>query len=724
MFRSFGLLASVEMRCCLVWVALIACREAVAPAAPDAVVTAIAPPDGWSVVRDGARATFEDPEHALRVVIESSDRAVAPSASDRVDAPSASDRVDAPSASDRVDAPSASDRADAPGASDRNDRPRASDRSHAASSIARVWMRVAPAMLAAPASIDEPPPEGGWDEHVVIEYSVPPIAVNGAMVQRGASAEWLRLGTRGYVVLVEGDANAIAKRDAQIAKLVDAVRPPGLAAEVLAGPVRAIDKARLDAFVETALADLDVPGAAIGVSVGGEMVYERVAGVIEKGKPERIGLNTRFLMASVTKPMTTMMEAALVDQKIVRWDQLVTEIMPSFTLGDPETTAKLQLWHMSCACTGMPRQDMEGLFEWTDVRPEARIALMKTMKPTTKLGETFQYSNPMMSAGGYIAAHAYGGGTTSLDVAYSGAMAQYVFRPIGMTRTIIPTDRQVRGEVLSDAPIEDAWPGDNAMPHALAIDGETRVMPRGIEGGVHPIAPAGGAWSTLPDMMKYAQTELGEGLAPNGTRIVSALNYRERVKPRIATGDGESYALGIDVGTYRGQRVLHHDGGSFGFGTRLWVMPDAKVAIVILTNVRNGNAKEQLPFVEAVSRRIIEGLFASAKPSAEKQLAYYVKLRHREPYTPNKDRAWVKRLVGRYHEEVLGDVEIRETPAGVIFDAGEWQSAIDVVVGANGSEQIVMLDPPFAGPGVIVGPGDPPTLIVPDQTTYTFTRVR
>ena len=655
------------MRHCLVLFALIGCRETAAPAAPDPVLAAIAAPDGWSVARDGARSTFEDPEHALRVVIEA--------------------------------------------------------RADTRSAIARAWMRLAPAMLATPASIDEPPPEGGWDEHVVIEYSVPSVVVKGAMVQRGASAEWLRFGTRGYVVLVEGDANAIAKRAAQIATLVDAVKPPGLAEEVLSGLVRAVDTSQIDAFVDKAMADLDVPGAAIGVSVGGEMVYERVAGVIEKGKPERIDLNTRFLMASVTKPMTTMMEAALVDQNIVRWDQLVTEIMPSFALGDPETTGKLQLWHMSCACTGMPRQDMEGLFEWTDVRPEARIALMKTMKPTTKLGETFQYSNPMMSAGGYIAAHAYGG-TMSLDVAYSGAMDQYVFRPIGMTRTIIPTDRQVRGDSVSDPPIEDTWPGNNAMPHALAIDGATRVMPRGIEGGVHPIAPAGGVWSTLPDMMKYAQTELGEGLAPNGTRIVSLENYRERTKPRIAMDEESSYALGIDVGTYRGQRVLRHDGGSFGFGTRMWVMPDAKVAIVILTNVRNGNAKEQLPFVEAVSRRIIEGLFASAKPRAEKQLAYYVKLRHREPYTPNKDRAWVKRLVGRYHEAVLGDVEIRETPAGVIFDAGEWQSAIDVVVGANGSEQIVMLDPPFAGPGVIVGPGDPPTLIVPDQTTYTFTRVR
>ncbi len=608
---------------------------------------AVIAPEGWSVVRAGSRVVFADPERALRVVIEGSDRGEATIA------------------------------------------------------IADAWLAAGPAMLAVPSSTDEPPPEGVWDEQVIVEYSVP--------AGRSASARWLRHGPRGYVVLVEGDANAIAKREAQIAGIVAAVKPDGVEDERLAGPVRAIDATAIDAFVERAMTELDVPGAAIAIAVDGKVVYSRTAGVKEKGKPAPITADTRFLIASITKPMTTMMEAALVDAKLVRWEQPVTEILPSFALGDPEITKQLQLWHMSCACTGMPRQDMEGLFEWTGVTAEARIAVMKTMKPTTKLGETFQYSNPILAAGGFIAAHAFAP-DRPLGEAYARAMQAKVFDPIGMASTTFDF-----ATVAS---------GDHAMPHGLAIDGATRVMPLEIERGVEPIAPAGAAWSTAGDLMKFALTEMGEGVSPDGTRVVSVESYRERTKQRVAVDDEGGYALGLDVGTYRGQRVLRHDGGSMGFGTRMWVMPDAKVALVILTNVRNGNAKEQLPFVEAVTRRIVEELFAGAKPRADKQLAYYVKLRTREPYVANADRSWVARLAGRYHEAVLGEVEIRETAAGVVFDAGEWRSTIDVVKGADGSERIVMLEPPFAGPGVIVGPGDPPTLIVPDRTTYTFTRVR
>lgn len=612
----------------------------------DVTLTRMVAPDGWTVVRQGTRATFTDPERALRVVIA------------------------------------------------------ADHRDDAQLAIADAWLLVNPAMLTVKPESDSPPPEGGWDEQTWIEYTLP--------VGRSASAQWMRLDRRSYVVLVDGDANAIAKREAQIAALVADISPPGLRPEVLGGPLRAMDRAALDAFVDRALSQLEVPGAAIAVAVEGNVVYQRTAGVRERGKPEPITPDTRFLMASVTKPMTTMMQAALVDANVVRWDQPVIEILPAFALGDAAITKQLLLWHMSCACTGMPRQDMEGLFEWKGVTAEARIEVMRTMKPTTKLGETFQYSNPILAAGGFIAAHAFAR-HLPLDAAYAVTMDAKVFAPIGMESTTLDFARVAAS--------------DHAMPHALAIDGETRVMPLEIERQVEPIAPAGGVWSTAGDMMKYALTELGEGVAPNGSRVVSVENYRERTKIRIKSGEG-AYGLGIDVDTYHGQRVLRHDGGSFGFGTRLWVMPDAKVAIVILTNVRNGNAKEQLPFVEAVSRRIIEELFTQAHPVADKQLAYYVKLRKREPYVMTKDRSWIARLAGRYHEAVLGDVEIRATPTGAELDAGEWKSAIDVAVGADGTEQIVMLDPPFAGPGIIVGAGDPPTLIVPDQTTYTFTRVR
>jgi CubicO group peptidase (beta-lactamase class C family) len=129
-----------------------------------------------------------------------------------------------------------------------------------------------------------------------------------------------------------------------------------------------------------------VPGAAIAVIDDGRVVYERTFGVRALGDPAPVTVSTRFLIASITKPMTTLMEAALVDAGVVGWDTPVVSVLPTFAVGDPEVTRELRLWHMSCACTGMPRQDLEDLFEWDGVTPEARLAAMRTMKPTTKLG--------------------------------------------------------------------------------------------------------------------------------------------------------------------------------------------------------------------------------------------------------------------------------------------------------------------------------------------------
>ncbi|MEP6862939.1 MAG: serine hydrolase domain-containing protein, partial [Deltaproteobacteria bacterium] len=253
--------------------------------------------------------------------------------------------------------------------------------------VAAAWMRAAPETLLTRPELDEPPPDGGWDREVHFEYALP------AATKREIRAEYRRYRAQRYVILIDGEPNALAKRDAQIDTLISTLKPAGMGEEKLGGPVRALDIAAIDEFATRALKQLEVPGAAIGVIVDGKVVYERALGVRTLGDPAPITPNTRFLLASASKPMTTLMEATLVDAGALRWDSPVTTLLPTFALADATITHQLQLWHMSCACTGMPRQDMEGLFEWDGVTPEQRIAVMRTMKPTTKLGETFQYSN-------------------------------------------------------------------------------------------------------------------------------------------------------------------------------------------------------------------------------------------------------------------------------------------------------------------------------------------
>ncbi len=563
--------------------------------------------------------------------------------------------------------------------------------------IAAAWRRVEPARAHVAGTPQELPDPGDWDAVTAIDYA----PRNG----RIAVARWRRSGSHRFVVLVEGDRAALDRREADIDVLEGSLRVPGMREQRL-GARRALDPHALDSFVQRARSMLEVPGAAIAVIVDGDVVYQRAIGVRELGKPAPITVDTRFLIGSITKPMTTLMEAALVDAGVVRWNTPVVSVLPTFALGDPVLTRELQLWHMSCACTGMPRQDLEDLFQWNGVTAEDRLATMRTMKPTTKLGETFQYSNLMVAAGGFIAAHAFAP-DRPLGPAYAAAMERKVFGPIGMTST-----------TLDFATVER---GDHAEPHALAIDGTTRAMPLSIERGVEPIAPAGGVWTTLRDMERYAAMELGDGVTRSGVRVVSAANMRERLRPRVRTGPSFYYGLGIGVGTYSGTPLIYHDGGSMGFGTTMFLLPDQRVGIIVLTNVRNGGPAEQLPFNAAVTRRIVELLFADAVPLAERKLAFYAKLHTRTPRATSTDHTWVNGVVGRYRDPALGDVVIRATATGADFDAGEWHSAIDREVDADGTVKLILLDPPFAGTPFAVGDG--PSLTIPGYPGYELRRI-
>ena len=128
-------------------------------------------------------------------------------------------------------------------------------------------------------------------------------------------------------------------------------------------------------------------------------------GVREMGKPDPVDAESLFMIASNNKALTTLMLAKQVDAGRFAWDTAVTTLMPDFRLGDAATTAQVQMRHLVCACTGMPRQDMEMLFD-ESLTPDKVIGMLATMQPTSGFGELYQYSNAMAAAGGFAGGHA------------------------------------------------------------------------------------------------------------------------------------------------------------------------------------------------------------------------------------------------------------------------------------------------------------------------------
>ena len=125
----------------------------------------------------------------------------------------------------------------------------------------------------------------------------------------------------------------------------------------------------------------------------------------ELGKPATVDADTLFIIASNTKALSTLLLAKLVDRGKFTWDTPVTSVYPEFKLGDADTTKQVLMKHLVCACTGMPRQDMEWLFEYKSATPKSALSLLGTMQPTTKFGEVFQYSNLLAAAAGFIGGH-------------------------------------------------------------------------------------------------------------------------------------------------------------------------------------------------------------------------------------------------------------------------------------------------------------------------------
>ena len=548
-----------------------------------------------------------------------------------------------------------------------------------AEAVAAAWKVVAPGFALKVAQDQELPAREGWDAVGQTVY------VTKTEESRVVAAVARRKGKAWQVSLIDGKQAALGRRGAQLGAAVDSVRVPGMDRESFAGRRAVIDEQRLaalDAFVEEARALSRVPGVAIAVVHGGKIALEKGYGVRAQGKRAAVTPDTRFMIGSTTKALTTLLMARLIDAKAFGWDTPVTDVLPDFALGDQKTTDSLTMQHTVCACTGMPRQDFEWIFEFAGWDPERRLASMASMKPTTGFGETFQYSNLMVAAGGYAAARAHTPGK-KLGPAYDAAMKSLVFGPLGMRSTTFDYAQAQRGNA--------------ARPHAQALTMDYEVIPLDLERSIIPVRPAGAAWSTARDLARFVMLELAGGKLPGGKVLVSEENLLRRRKVQMKITDDVGYGLGLIVAKEHEVVVAGHGGNTFGFTTELFFLPDHDVGVVILTNAGGANN-----FTGAVRRRFLELVF-DGKPEAKDDLTAAVarqeknQAEERALLREKPDAAWIDGLLGRYDQPLLGQLKLSRAGQRVLLDAGEWKSGVTEKVDRDGTHKLYLTSPPLAG---------------------------
>ena len=502
------------------------------------------------------------------------------------------------------------------------------------------------------------------------------------------------------------------RRLGQVALILNRLLPPGYQRETFAGRrANRLDADRLralTAFIERGRELLGVPGVALGLIQDGKVVFEGGFGPRELGKKATVDAHTLFIIASNTKPLTTLLLGTLVDDKKLTWDTPVTRVFPSFKLGDADTTARVQVKHLVCACTGLPRQDYEWLLEFGSQTAAGAMALLGTMRPTSQFGEMYQYSNPLAAAGGYVGGHVHDP-KRELGVAYDAAMRARVLRPLKMHATTFDFRR--------------ALAGNHAAPHALTIDGEPAAAIGEVNRSILPVRPAGGAWSSVHDVLKYVAMELAGGVLPGGKRYISESVLLERRAPQVSIGTDLTYGMGLRVDTTYGAPVVRHGGSLIGFKSDMFWLPEQGVGATILTNSDAGQA-----LLGPFRRKLLEVLF-DGKPEADNQLTVAARAMRQRIATERKlltvppDTA-ASELAARYRSPALGrdrGQPFTRRPSPSISENGRARSPPART--STAPSRFVTITPGMIGLEFVVGPaGGKRTLIFRDaQHQYTFT---
>ena len=554
-------------------------------------------------------------------------------------------------------------------------------------------------------TVDIPPSAAkGVDEFILVNYKYdegqPIVQVEGR-----------RHGDKVFVLIFILDLEAFQQRAAQVQLIDTGFDILALEKVDLSGvaPLPLSDEliAELEAFIEAQMAALEVPGAAIAIVRDGQVVYAQGYGLRDLDTGEPVTPETLMMVGSTTKPMTTMLMGYLVDQGVFDWDTRVVEILPSFRVKDPEITERLTMRNLVCACTGVPRRDLEWLFNADELEAEDIITSLADFEFFTDFGEAFQYSNQMVAAGGYIATLAAGGEMDTLLNDYVALFQERVLDPLGMVDTTFSFEA-----VAAD--------DDYATPYGLDVLGDLVPLPLSMEATLLPVAPAGALWSNVLDMAQFVITNLNEGVAPDGVRVVSAENLAVTWEPQVDISADASYGLGWIVEEYKGLQVLSHAGNTFGFTSELAFVPEANLGVTILTNQRASG-------LNAVVRvRLMELLYD--QPSEVEELLQFAlergvkALEKLAESLVEIDGDAVAPYLGDYTHDALGPMALAWEEGRLMADVGEFQFEIRAAED-EGEVEYFTFTPPVAGLPVEFAEdddGNPTVVLGVGLVEYTF----
>lgn len=314
-----------------------------------------------------------------------------------------------------------------------------------------------------------------------------------------------------------------------------------------------------------------VPGASLAVLNDGR-TSAVAAGILNLETDVEATVDSLFQIGSVTKVWTATLAMQLVDEGALDLDVPVRRYLPDFSVADDEVSRKVTSRHLLNHSSGIDGDHFAETGRGDDAL-ERYVQSCSALRQVHPLGATMSYCNTGYSVLGRVIEVVTGN-------VWDEVLRERLVEPLGLTHTATLPEDVLRFRA--------------AIGHIQPPGGPLQATPRW--GLPRSSGPAGIICSTATDVIAFARLHIDDGRAHDGRQVVSsdsaqAMREREVVVPSGGIGQSPGHrGLGWAVSTWGTRTVLGHDGGTIGQYAFLRVVPDAGVAVALLTNGGNVTA--------------------------------------------------------------------------------------------------------------------------------------
>jgi len=369
----------------------------------------------------------------------------------------------------------------------------------------------------------------------------------------------------------------------------------------------------LTAFVKAAAGKFAIPGVAVAVWADGTRTYA-CHGVTSLADPRPVDEHTLYSLGSISKTFTATAMMCLFAQGKVDLDAPVRRYVPELVLPNEEWTSEMTVLNLLNHTAGLDWRLVVDTGGGDDAlaRFVARLAEFEQLAAP---GTRTSYSQVGYNLAGRIIEKVTG-------LTFERAVGTLVLEPLGLGDTLYAMD-----DIMARPAV--------AMGHNADENGQYAIARQWKDNRANN--PGGGVASSVADQVRWARFHLGDGRAPDGTRVLSAETLHQM---RVPTAELPSSTLGdaIGIGWFLrdvdGIRTVGHGGSGNGQFAELLMIPERDFAIVVASNA----SPTGIPCNQAIVRWALE---------------HYLGVVDRDPEPEPYDTVRAAEIAGAYENDAM-----------------------------------------------------------------------